>query len=144
MKKLVRTITMVFLGTLLFATTAFAAEANIPTEQIQSLETQIISGNIPEILYGSSSKGDVVVAVLCSYTGQWEEGYYGWINNASFYISGAIVGNIKYETNEVIPVGHLLISGSSAYQNYNIGGVSVTISVTMDEWGDASLGMVVN
>lgn len=141
MKKLVRTIAMILLGTALFTTTAFAAETDTPTEQIQSLETQTIMGNIPDTLYGSSSKGEIIVPVLCSYTGQWEEGYYGWINNARFYVNGVIING---EDCRATPVDQMWMSGSSAYQKYIANGVSFTLSVTMDEWGDASLGMVVN
>lgn len=141
MKKLVRTIAMILLGTALFTTTAFAAEVDTPTEQIQSLETQTIMDYIVETIKRPSPKGEIVVVVKCDYTGQWEEGYYGWINNASFQISYATVGGTKYAAE---PVDHLWTSGSSAYQKYTVNGVSFTMSVTMDEWGDASLGMVVN
>lgn len=141
MKKLVRTIAMILLGTSLFATTVFAAETDTPTEQIQSLETQIATGDIPGILSGSSSKGEIRIYVLCSYSGRWDEGYCGWVDNATFHIVGATVNKAEYVP---IPDGHLRISGSSAYQDYTVNGVSVTLSVTIDEWGDASLGMAVN
>lgn len=143
MKKLVRTIAMILIGTSLFATTAFAAEVDTPADEIQSMETQTVTGSKSGILGGSSSKGYVSVTVLCKYTGQWNEGYDGWINNANFIILKAKIGDEDC-TATAEPDGKLETNGSSAYQKCNIGGVSVTLSVTMDEWGDVTLNMRVN
>ena len=141
MKKLVKMITMVLLGTMLFTTTAFAAEVNPNVNETKSINTQTISDYIVETKQCSSSAGTVVAVVSCTYTGQWDEGYAGWINNASFEISYARIGSTQYTA---IPVGQSWYSGSSAYQIYKINNVNVLLSVTMDEWGSASLGMVQN
>lgn len=141
MKKLMKTIAMILIGTSLFATTAFAAELDTPADEIQSLEEQTVSKIKGEILRGSSSRGEVVVPVVCKYTGTWNEGYDSWINNASFEIGRATVGGKEYRAE---PDGQLWTNGSSAYQKYTIHGVSITLSVTIDEWGDATLNLRVD
>lgn len=143
MKKLAKTIAMVLLGTSLFATTALAAEVDTPEDEIQSMETQTVMGSKSEVLGSPSSKGYVSVMVLCKYTGQWNEGYDSWINNASFNILKAEIGG-KDCIAAVEPDGQLEMNGSGAYQKYNIGGVSITLSVTINEWGDVTLNIRVN
>lgn len=139
MKKLIKMIATVLLGIMLFTTTAFAAKVDPNANEIKSINTQTISDYIVDTKQCSSSEGTIVAVVSCSYTGQWDEGYAGWINNASFEISYARIGKTQYNAT---PVGHSWYSGSSAYQIYKINNVNVLLSVTMDEWGNASLGMV--
>lgn len=139
MKNLVKMIAMVLLGTIFFTTTAFAVEVNSNDNEIKSARTQTISDYIVESKQCSSSEGTVVAVVSCSYTGQWNEGEAGWINNASFEIGYARIDLTRYTAT---PVGQSWYSGSSAYQIYKINNVNVLLSLTMDEWGNATLGMV--
>lgn len=139
MKKITKMIAMLLLGVLLCSTTAFAAEVNTPVNEIERRETQTISDYIVEVKRCSSSQGVIIAAVGCSYSVSWEEGVAGWINNANFMMDSVHIGDTEYSAK---PDGVSWRSGSSLYQRYKANGISILLSVTCDEWGNVSLGMI--
>ncbi len=114
--------------------TVYAEELNTPEEEIEIEETQINSSYIT----GLVTCGNAMATASCIYTVSWDEGYAGWINSATFRCYYAKVGNISYTP---VEYGVSWINGPTAYQKYTINGSVYTVYMTVDEWGDVSLGM---
>lgn len=143
MKKLTKAIAMILIGTMLVSTTAFAApyeEASV--DGVELRETQTIDSYKLELKSCSSSKGQIDAIVLCDFVAQWNEGIDGWINSAKFTVRRAWIDDVECAKDKIVISGGVERVGSSMYQNYQIDGEMVRLSITIDEWGNVTMEMV--
>lgn len=116
------------------APVVYAAELDTPEVEINLEETQTNSSSITSLV----TCGNAKVTASCIYTVSWDEGQAGWINSANFRCYYAKIDNNSYTP---VVYGASWINGPTVYQKYTINGSLYTIFMTVDEWGDVTLGM---
>lgn len=133
--KKIKSLAVLIVGIMLFsAMPVSAAELSTPETEIETEETQSSSSYIVKTL----TYNGVTAVVGCNYTVSWDEGYAGWVNNASFICNYAVINKTEYTPTVY---GTAVFSGSSAYQRYKINGSLYKFVLTVDEWGDVTLSM---